>query len=179
MSAGTYFSSFNSALGQLNPDILDDINEIVFCCRGGVETVCAVTPSLATLTTIVGVVPSEVQSATTGRYFIDLDSIGTSTVRFYVDGASTGEMLLNYNYGASNTLIQKKVYKEGPDKFNITIDRYDGSGVLVSADEPESQTDRSSWTGSSALADTVEASPFRVRWLSKGNTPQSYIYVLP
>lgn len=178
MSVGTYFSSSNTSLAQLSTAILEDINEVIFCCRDGVETVCAVTPSLSTLASIVGTVPSEVQSANTGRYFIDLDSVGTSAVRFYVDAESAGEQIINYNYDASNVLTQKKIYKEGSDKFSIRIDRYDGSGTLVSANEPEYQTDRTSWTGSATIADAVESSPYRARWLSKGNTPQSYIYVM-
>ena len=136
------------------------------------------TPSLSTLTSIVGTVPWEVRSAVTGRYFVDLDSVGTSTVRFYVDAPNDDEQLINYNYDDSNTLIQKKVYKNGSDKFNALIDRYDGYNNLVSSDEPESQTDRTAWTGSTATADSVDASPYSARWLSKGNTPQSYIYVL-
>mgnify|MGYP003384078207 CR=1 FL=1 len=178
MSVGTYFASFNATLGQLSDAVLEDINEVVFCCRDGLETICAVTPSLSTLTSIVGTVPVEVESALTGRYFIDLDSVNTSAVRFYVDGVGEGEVLINYNYDASNTLTQKKIYKEGSDKFNVVIDRYDGSGLLVSSNEPESQTDRTSWTGSDLTADTVEDSPYRTRWMSKGHKPQSYIYVL-
>ena len=178
MSVGTYFASFNTSLSQLGKALLEDITEVVFCCRDGVETVCAVTPNLSTLTSIVGVVPSEVSSAFTGRYFIDLDSIGTSTVRFYVDGNGAGEVLINYNYNSHNTLMQKKIYKEGSDKFNVLIDRYDGSGLLVSANEPESQTDRASWTGSASTADAVEGSSYKARWLSKGRKPQSYIYVI-
>lgn len=185
MSVGTYFSSAAPSLSQLSAAVLADISEIVFCCRGGIETTCIVTYNLSTLTTLMGTVPDVLQSAVTGRYFLDIDSLNTSVVRTYVDSPNPNEVILNYNFDASNNLVQKKIYKrvflaDGTlDPYNLLIDRYDGAGNLVSANEPEAQTDRDSWTGSSSLADAAEASPYRVRWMSKGNTPQSYIYVLP
>lgn len=178
MSIGTYFSSCDPSLSALSADVLNDIEGLLFSYRDGVESVCVVTEKLSTLASIIGVVPTEIKNASTRRYFVDLSSVGTDKLRLYIDSNDAKNVLIGYYFGSDNKMEIKKVYKRvSGDIFTIHIDRYNDQGILISSNEPELQSDRTSWLGSATWADLADNSPYYTRYLAKSNKPQSYIYV--
>ena len=65
-------------------------------------------------------VPSHVSEATTRRYFVDLESIGTDNLRLYIDGLYPllNRNSISFKYDANLNLIEKKIYKRGMGYVN-------------------------------------------------------------
>jgi hypothetical protein len=161
--------------------VLKDIGEIIYTVRDGVFSVCVVMSKLETLAKLIGPVPDLIKDATTARYFVDLQSIGTDTLRLYTDAPEADVVLYGYYFYPPHEMLQKKVYKKvAPGK--LAIDRYNGNGVLISAAEPESQGEPSCWLGDKDFAARVEqeasAHGYAVRYTYKEGKPQSYLRVM-
>ena len=178
MTIGEYFAACHPTLKNLSIDVLRDITQIILSYRDGVSSVCVVVNSPDSLERIIKTVPDEIRNATTRRYGVDLSSVGTDKLRLYIDSNVKGETIIGYYYDKNNNVIEKKHYKKDPNNTKaILVDRYDAAGAIISSDEPEYQSDRSCWKGSVEWADMVAASPYEVRYMHKGNKPQSYIYI--
>jgi hypothetical protein len=181
MSVGATISHLHKFTAALPADVLEDIGEVIYTVRDGVFSVCVVMSRLETLAKLIGTVPDLIQSAITKRYFVDLQSIGTDTLRLYTDAPEPDVVLYGYYFHPPHEMLQKKVYKKvGPGK--LAIDRYNGNGVLFSANEPESQGDSSCWLGDKDFADRVEREAsthgYAVRYTYKEGKPQSYLRVM-
>lgn len=152
--------------------------ELIISERDGDLSVCYVTDDLFTFIKLVGNVPQSIREADTERYFVDLESIGTNKVRLYTDGDSDRDEALHGYYVNNGRVEQKKRYKRN-GTGNILIDRYNANDQKISSDEPETQGDRSLWTGPSEIADAAEAisDTYSVVYLAKSNKPQCYIRV--
>ena len=178
MSIGKYFADCHPTLSDLKPSVLDEISQIILSYRDGVSSVCVIFRSLNALSQIIADIPVEIQEASTLRYFVDLSSVGTDKVRFYVDSPSKEESIIGFYFDKNNKMIEKKHYKKDiKDKNLLFIDRYNADGALISADEPEKQSDRTCWQGLTEWADLADASPYDVIYLHKVNKIQSYIFV--
>lgn len=151
--------------------------ELIISHRDGVTSVCYVTEDLFSFIKLVGDVPQSIKEADTERYFVDLESIGTDKVRLYTEGDSERDEALRGYYVNNGAIYESKYYKRDGD--GLLIDRFDASGTLISADEPETSGDRSIWTGPSEIADAAEAmgGNWSVVYLAKTDKPQSYIRV--
>ena len=181
MSVGTTLAHLHKSTAALPADVLQDIGEVIYTVRSGVFSVCVVMSKLETLARLIGTVPDLIQAATTKRYFVDLQSIGTDTLRLYTDAPEPDVVIYGYYFYPPHEMLQKKVYKKvGPGK--LAIDRYNGNGVLFSANEPESQGDSSCWLGARDFADRVEREAnthgYAVRYTYKEGKPQSYLRVM-
>ena len=176
MSWVNKFGQHSSALNQMSFLVFPSVQELVFSCRDDELSVCVVFNSIDALTDIIGSVPSEISSASTIRYGVDLESVGTSNLRLYVDGQSDSEMLRSFSYNSSGGLTQSKIYKRSDGEYPILIDRYNAFGDLISADEPEYSGDSSLWTGPAEIIDT--ASGHDVIYLAKVNADQCYMRVI-
>ena len=175
---GNLFASLHSSTSDLDTSVLDRTTSFVYCCRDGVESVTLVTNSKETLRSLVGELPEEIYD--TGRYAIDLSSIGTDKVRIYLNSQSKDEYLVGYYLSSSNSVLEEKKYKK-TDTDDILIDRYDANGDLISSNEREVLATKSDWSGSSSLADDIEAiaseNNLRVQYSKKADKDQSYIIV--
>ena len=151
--------------------------ELIITERNDVLSVCYVTDSLFDFVKLVGNVPQSIREAQTERYGVDLESIGTNKVRLYTDGDSSRDEALHGYYVNNGAIYESKRYKRSDN--GLLIDRFDASGTLISADEPETSGDRSIWTGPSEIADAAEAmgGGWSVVYMEKGNAPQSYIRI--
>jgi hypothetical protein len=176
MSWVNKFGQHSSALNQMSFLVFPSVQELVFSCRDGELSVCVVFNSIEALTDIIGSVPSEISSASTNRYGVDLESVGTSKLRLYCDGQTDSEMLRSYAYSASRSLIESKIYKRSDGEYPILIDRYNAFNDLISADEPEYSGDSSLLTGPAEIIDT--ASGHDVIYLAKVNADQCYMRVI-
>jgi|TARA_R100000482_G_scaffold52588_2_gene18739 hypothetical protein len=169
----------HSSTQSLSDDVLSQTKEFVYCSRNGIDTVCLVTENLDTFTSLVGVVPDEIASATTNRYAVDLGSIGTDNVKMYIDSANSGEVLLGFQYNGDGELTQKKTYKRTDN--GILLDRFDASSVKISENEEELICDRSGWGGDINLLGQIEdialSNELTVGFLKRTNSNQSYIRV--
>ena len=176
MSWVNKFGQHSSALNQMSFLVFSSVQELVFSYRDEELSVCVVFNSIDALTDIIGSVPSEISSASTNRYGVDLESVGTSNLRLYVDGQSDSEMLRSYSYNSSGGLTQSKIYKRSDGQYPILIARYRASGTLISADEPEYRGDSSLWTGPAEIIDT--ASGHDVISLAQVNADQCYMRII-
>ena len=180
MTIGNNFNFVSSNLNDLSNDIKNQLTEVIHSWRDGVESVCVVTESFDCLSVMLNSnVPSHVSEATTRRYFVDLESIGTDNLRLYVDGSDQGIELISFKYDANLNLIEKKIYKRGE---GVTlIDRYNSSDELISSNETEFLISKSDFLGSSEIADKMEQvandNNYSIKFLKKGNSNQSYIRV--
>jgi hypothetical protein len=180
MSIGTTLSHLHESTSALSPEVLDDITEFIYTMRDGIFSVCAVVSRLETLAMLIGEVPGIIQETVTKRYFVDLQSIGTDTLRLYTDAPESEVAIYGYYFNSSHEMLQKKVYKK-VRRNELAVDRYDGSGVLVSANESEKQGDLSCWLGDNDFATRLEQEAnlhgYGVRYLYKVDKSQSYIRV--
>jgi len=174
-------SHFHKSTAALPLDVLEDIVEVIYTMREEMFSVCVVMSKLETLVKLIGTVPDLIRDAVTKRYFVDLQSIGTDTLRLYTDGAEPGVVIHGYYFGPSLKMLQKKNYKK-VKPGELAVDRYDSDGVLVSSNEPEKQGDSSCWLGDKDFAAQVEqeasANGYVVRYTYKGNKSQSYLRVM-
>jgi hypothetical protein len=181
VSVGTTLSHLHTSTAELSADILEDIGEVIYTMRDEEFSVCVVASRLKTLKKIIGKVPDIIQSATTKRYAVDLQSIGTDILRLYTDGSEPGVVINGYYFDPSLKMLQKKTYKK-VKPGELAVDRYNGDGVLISPSEPEKQGDSSCWLGDKDFAARVEqealAHGHDVRYTYKGNKSQSYLRVV-
>lgn len=180
MTIGSDFSFVSSKLNDLSDNVRNQLTEVIHSWRDGVDSVCVVTESFDCLSIMLNSnVPSHVSEATTRRYFVDLESIGTDNLRLYIDGSDQGIELISFKYDANLNLIEKKIYKRGE---GVTlIDRYNSSDELISSNETEFLIPKSDFLGSSEIADKMEQvandNNYSIKFLKKGNSNQSYIRV--
>lgn len=174
-------SHLHKSTAELPLDVLGDIREVIYTIRDGMFSVCVVMSKLETLANLIGTVPDLVRDAITERYFVDLQSIGTDTLRLYTDAVEPGVVIYGYYFDTSLKMIQKKNYKK-VKPGELAVDRYDSDGVLTSHSEPEKQGDSSCWLGDKDFAAQVEqeasANGYVVRYTYKQEKPQSYLRVM-
>jgi hypothetical protein len=135
-------SHFHKSTAALPLDVLEDIGEVIYTMRDGMFSVCVVMSKLETLVKLIGTVPDLIRDAVTKRYFVDLQSIGTDTIRLYTDATEPGVVIYGYYFDPSLKMLQKKNYKK-VKPGELAVDRYDSNGVLISLGEPEKQGDSS------------------------------------
>lgn len=170
------FAKHSEALKEMSFTLWPFITEIAFCDRQGDFSTSVCFNDIAALRDYVGDIPSEVLSASTTRYGFNLESLRSGNQRFYVNGQADGETVRAYHYNAQNQLTHWKSYKKSSGQYPILVDRYNASGEIISADEPEESGDSSFWTGSSEIIDT--ASGHDVIYLRKVNANQSYMRIM-
>ena len=179
MTAGERFAHLHTSTSSLSDSVLDKTTELIYCFRDGVESVCLVTHDREVLMDICGMVPSVVYNADTRRYAVDLSTIGTNSIKMYVDSSESGEVLTGYHFSSEGAILQKKTYKRDGD--NILLDRYNPDNSVISEDESETVCTKSDWGGSSSLADSIESIAsehnFKVIYLKRAASNQSYIRV--
>tara|TARA_X000001036_G_C20572610_1_gene763301 strand:- start:172 stop:834 length:663 start_codon:yes stop_codon:yes gene_type:complete len=169
------FSFLSPALNNLSSDIKSQLTEVVYCWRDGVESVSVVTESLDCLSAILnGNVPTEILEAkmypTTvqasqayqylPRYGVDLDSIGTDSLRLATgDEGRQDVSAVAFKYNSSGNLIEREDYwrDNTGDQLGMLIDRYDANDNLIISKELDSVVvEKSEFLGSSELADKVK-----------------------
>ena len=180
MSVGNDFSFVSSELDNLSDDTKNQLTEVHHCWRDGKESVCVATESFDCLSNLLSNnVPSHVSEATTRRYFVDLESIGTDTLRLYIDGSDKETALVSFKYDTNLNLTEKKIYKRGE---GVTlIDRYNASGELISPNETHSIVSKSDFLGRVEIADRMEQvandKNYSIKFVKKGNANQCYIII--
>lgn len=180
MTIGNDFNFVSSDLNDLSDDIKNQLTEVIHSWRNDVESVCIVTESLECLSSLLSNnVPSNVSEATTRRYGVDLESIGTDNLRLYTDDQDQSIDIVGFKYNSNLDLIEKKIYKRGE---GVTlIDKYNASGGLISSNETEFLIPKSDFLGRAEIADRMEQvandNNYSIKFLKKGNSNQSYIRV--
>jgi len=154
----------------------DALTGLVFCNRAGQDSVTIVTKDLACISSIVGSSASARLSDGAKKYGVDLESVGTDTLRLYADYRQQGVELIGYYINADGSLAQTKVYNKVSAE-ETTIERRDASGKLLGSEDGEVRCGRGEWTGSSALADKAEASGMTHWYTRKTNKDQTYLVI--
>lgn len=179
MSLYSRFSQHNALLRGIDLTARQGISELVFSCRDGQLSLCVVFSDVMALRSVIGTVPDVIEQANGNRFGVDLESIGTDRLRLYIDGQDGGESIRGFYFDQDLQMDVLKKYKRA-DGFGLLIDRYDGSGNLISPDEPESASDSSCWTGPQEIMDAaIDAQQdHSVIFLEKGDKNQNYIRIV-
>jgi hypothetical protein len=182
MSINTYaYRGYSAALDGLEDHCLTTTSELVWSCRSGVVSLCWVTEDLAAFTEVLGGTVPEILTMTgSARYAVDLESLGTDTVRLYIDSPNDGEVLLGYYFSSLEHDAEPYEYKvySPVSKTEVSVSRYTGSGDLISESEGEVQTNvPADWGGPKELLDLCKEQPGTVRILKKTAKDQSYLRV--
>ena len=158
------FSFLSPALDNLPTNIKNQLAEIVYCWRDGVESVIVVTESLDCFQTLLkDNVPTEMLEAKVysryPRYGVDLESIGTDNVRMYTDDEQRADIsAISYKFNSDGNLTEKKDFwrHRVGDQKNALIDTYDASNNLTFFKRPLTVLTKSDFLGSSELVDKIE-----------------------
>ena len=180
MSLVSRFKKHSALLDSMSFILHNSVSELVFCCRDGETSLCVVFSNIEALSTLIGDLPAEIEQAESKRFAVDLESIGTSRLRIYVDGQDDGELLRGFYFDSQNRMTTLKKYKRTDDKAIISVDRYDGAGNIIGEDEPEAASDSTSWTGPSEILEAAldAEQDHIVIFLSKSDKDQSYIRII-
>lgn len=180
MSINAYaFTGYSAALDSLEDHQLDQTSELIWSYRSGSLSVCWVTEDLETFIEVLGgSAPEVVTNNQSSRYAVDLESLDDDTVRLYIDSPEDDEVLIGYYFPYLSQAAEPseyKIYKRAGGK-GVAIDRYTGSGSLISSDEGEVQTDaKEDWRGPVPLYDICVGQPGTLRVLKKTQKDQSYL----
>jgi hypothetical protein len=173
------FKGHSAALDQLSDSYLEATSELIWSYRSGVVSLCWVTEDLSAFTEVLGGTVPEILTLTgSSRYFVDLESIGSDKIRLYIDSPNDGEVLIGYYFGSLEhdaVPYEYKVYSS-VSKTEVSINRYTGSGDLISEGEGEVQTNApADWSGPKELLDLCKEQSGSVRILKKVSKDQSYL----
>ena len=173
------FKGHSAALDELPDNCRDATSELIWSYRSGVVSLCWVTEDLVAFTEVLGgTVPEVLTISGSRRYFVDLESLGSDKIRLYIDSPNDGEVLLGYYFSSLEhdaVPYEYKVYSS-VSKTEVSINRYTGSGDLISEAEGEVQTnDPADWSGPKELLDLCKEQSGSVRILKKVSKDQSYL----
>jgi len=180
MSINLYaFNGYSAALDNLQDTQLDMTLELIWSYRSGSLSVCWVTEDLDTFIEVIGgSAPEVITNSHSNRYFVDLESLDQGNTRIYIDSPNADEVLIGYSFSdlsQSADPLEYKIYKRGEGK-TLVIDRYTGSGSLISSGEGEIQTDiKEDWGGPMSLYDICVGQPGTLRVLKKTKKDQTYL----
>lgn len=169
----------SAALDQLSDRCRNATSELIWSYRSGVVSLCWVTEDLEAFTEVLGgTVPEVLTISGSSRYFVDLESLGSDKIRLYIDSPNDGEALLGYYFSSLEQDAAPYEYKvySSVSKTEVSINRYTGSGDLISEGEGEVQTNApADWSGPKELLDLCKDQSGSFRILKKVSKDQSYL----
>jgi len=176
------FDGYSAALDQLPDNCRAATSELIWSYRLGELSLCWVTEDVDTFIEVLGgTVPEILTLSGSRRYFVDLDSLGTSKIRLYIESPNEGEVLIGYYFDSlapDAAPYEYKIYTRA-SKTAVSITRFDGAGVVISEDEGEVQTeDQSDWKGPDSLLQTCLIAAGQLRILKKTLKDQSYLRMI-
>ena len=173
------FKGHSAALDQLSDSAKDATSELIWSSRSGELSLCWVTEDLAAFTEVLGGTVPEVLTISGSRsYFVDLESLGSDKIRLYIDSPNAGEVLVGYYFSSLEHDAVPSEYKiyTATSRTDLSINRYNAAGDLISEDEREVQTDDpADWKGPKDLLDLCLAQPQHLIILKKVSKDQSYL----
>jgi hypothetical protein len=176
------FDGYSAALDQLPDHCRDATSELIWSYRMGELSLCWVTEDVAAYTEVLGgTVPEILTISGSGRYFVDLESLGTSKIRLHIESPNEGEVLIGYYFDSLATDASPYEYKiyTRASKTGVCINRFDGAGVVISQDEGEVETeDQADWKGPDSLLQTCLINAGQLRILKKTLKDQSYLRMI-
>ena len=169
------YENYFNELRYLPLAVKNDVRELVFSYRKGVESICLVLASVETLTLLVPNLPKDFFTNTYYRYAVDLDSVNNEIIRVYRDDSTY--VLVGYYIDSSGSVIETKHYKRSTNKNEICIDRYDSDNNLISADEKEISSTEDQWKGQQLVTLIAKQHNFNTIYLKKVDKDQCYVRV--
>ena len=170
------FAGYFPRLDALTPSQKDKLTGLVFCNRAGQDSVTIVTKDLTCISSIVGSSAAAHLEDGAKKYGVDLESVGTDTLRLYADYRQQGVELIGYYINSDGSVSQTKTYNK-ISSDETAIERRDTSGVLLGTEDGEVKCDKSEWTGPSVLSDRAEASGLTHWYTRKTTKDQTYLVV--
>jgi hypothetical protein len=171
------FKKYSPLIGKLNDEIKSNICELIFCMRDNKLSTVIGLKNKHSFLSLVGVIPFEIHNINSNRYFVDLESIGSSDyMRVYVDDADNSKLKYGY-YIVNGILLEKKVYKNTSDRYTLNIDRYDNTNNLISENEVEVECTKDDWFGPRGLIEISEKYKLKTNFLKKISKSQCYLRV--
>ncbi len=171
------FKGFSSRLDLVPVKLYDDISELVFSQRENIFSVCVVFNKLSSLSAISTNIPSEIIDGSFDSYAVDLESLDTDELRFYVRPKNNPKIeVIGYLSDKEGNILQKKIYKVS-GKNSLNIDRFDASGMLISPNEPEGRCSEEEWLGPKILVNIARNNGLRTFFIKKFAKNQTYLSI--
>lgn len=146
------FSGYSSCLDNLSPSIKKSLSSIVFCKRENDFSVCAITYQKEIINEILTFSPPEIVfKNNSNRWGVDLESLKANKIRIYSSLPKQYKIrMYGYYLDESHKILEEKRYTS-LSKTELSIDRYDKNGNLISSNELEAECSKEEWTGPSGI----------------------------
>lgn len=162
-------------LRHLPNAVKQNVIELIFSYRNGVESICLFVTSVDVLSLLVKNLPDDFIQKKYYRYAVDLESIGTDKIRVYRDDDNCS--LVGHYIDCYGNILETKHYVLDREVHELTIYRYDSNKNLISSDEKEIVTAEDSWKGSPLAILLAKQYNLHTIYLKKVNKDQCYIRV--
>lgn len=169
------FAGFYPALDSLSEQHKQSISGLIFSHRQGEDTVAVIVKDRNAFDSIALGYTSGIDS-NAKKYIVDLESLGTDKVRLYADYNERGIELVGFYVNATGEVYEKKIYNN-VSQTELSIDRYDIHGNLISSQEPEYVTEEENWAGPKELVSLAQGANLTYWFLRKGLKDQNYMVV--
>lgn len=171
------FRGYSTSLDQIPKRLYSDISDVIFSQRQNIFSVCIVFNSLGSLQSITKNVPSKITEGSHRSYAVDLESINSNQIRYYVrPNDMPGVEVIGYLVDSNGNVIEKKIYERAGLR-KLSINRYDSSDNLISPNEPEGRCSEEEWKGPKELIDIARNNGLRADFLKKFAKDQSYLLI--
>lgn len=147
------FEDYYDEIKYIPEDIRDDIDEILFCYRKGINSITIIFTNYESFEKVVKDVPDEIKKHRHKRYGVDLKSLNTDMVRLYTNPYNANITGLGF-YVKDGKVFETKEYYGYSD--GIKIKRYDDEKLLLREDESEKSVPISQWKGPSEVLDLIK-----------------------
>lgn len=147
------FEDYYDEIKYVSEDVRDDIVEILFCYRKGINSIMVVFTNYESFENVVEDVPDEIKNHKHKRYGVDLKSLNTDMVRLYTNPYDVNITALGL-YVKDGKVFETKEYYGYDD--SIKIKRYDASKTILRDDECEKRVPIAHWKGPPEVLDILK-----------------------
>jgi hypothetical protein len=173
------FEGYSNRFDSLSNDVRLKLCYLEFCERNGKLSLVVATEDPETFKKIYKKVPNDFFEGDFKMWGIDLESIGTDTIRIYRVPPKPNKVRIHGFYIDPNgDILQTKIYTK-LDVGTYQIKRYDSNGALIGTEEGEKICSEQEWKGPKDLIEKVRAGGYEFTFSKKESKPQTYLIIHP
>lgn len=173
------FKIYSEALSLLEEDVLSKLCTIVFSKRENVLSVCAITEDEKTYKKLLkGVkLPNNFLCNDYITLGVDLESISSDKIRVYKWFSKEKSIRIEGLYITKDgEILERKLYKQ-VSKNELSINRYNSSGKIISEKEIEKDCSEDEWTGPKKIVEEALKNSYDINFIRKTFKNQTYCVI--
>lgn len=173
------FKKYSKALSNLSEDITSDLCSLAFSQREEELSVSVGTKNQETFEKILeGItLPKDFFNGNFIKYGVDLESMASDKIRIYKMFPRSSEIRIEGLYiNKDGHIIEKKIYKK-LSKTELTIDRYDADGNVLSEGEIEKDCSEADWNGPKEIVEEAKNNRYEFNFVKKASKNQTYFVI--